>query len=178
MKALWKQLWLLCRLQGGPEDIPASLEVLLLIVMLNAGFSISLQMLAEPVAPETAVGMTGLALALDVLVLAGLLLFKAVKGRLVPTLTAIFGVDLLISLLAVPAVFMATQMDKSPWLSVSVFFQMLLMGWNLAVRGFIYHRTLRIGILQANMLSLTLFLLTVFLATRLFPELMPALPAS
>lgn len=178
MKELWSRLWLLCRLQGGPEGMPSSLDVLLLIVLLNAGFGISVQLLAEPVALETAVGMTLLALALDVLVLWGLLLFKSVKDRLVPTLTAIFGVDLLISLLALPAIYAGTHMDKTPWLAVAVFFQMLLMGWNLAVRGFIYHRTLRVGIFQANMLSLTLFLLTVFLGTRLFPELMPAMPAS
>jgi hypothetical protein len=50
----------------------------------------------------------------------------------------------------------------------------LLVGWNLGVRGFVYHRTLEIGIFQANMLSLTLFLLHIFLAAKLFPELLAA----
>lgn len=173
MKALWNRLWLLCRLQGGPEEIPSSLELLLLIVMVNTGLGIGVQLLAEPVPVEAAVGMSLLALGLDVAALAGLLAFKAVKQRFVSTLTAIFGVDLIISLLALPVVVAGSQLPKTPWLAVMVFFQMLLVGWNLAIRGFIYHRTLRLGIFQANMLSLTLFLLTVFLGTRLFPELLP-----
>jgi hypothetical protein len=163
-------------MQGEPEQIQSAWQALLLIVVLDVSFGIGLQMLGKPIEPMTAVGMTLLALVVDGLAIWGLLLFKTVKDRLLATWTAVFGTDLLLGLVSVPAVFMATYMDKSPWLPISILFQMLLLGWGLAVRGFIYHRTFRIGIFQANALSFTLFFLTVFLATRLYPELMPAMP--
>ncbi len=62
--------------------------------------------------------------------------------------------------------------EHSAMLGVVVFAQMLLVGWGLGVRGFVYHRALDVGIFQGNMLSLTLFFLNIFMVAKLYPELL------
>lgn len=175
MKTMWRDLWKLARLQGQPEKFEAIEQALLLVAVLSVGVSMSLQLASDKVTFSTATGMAALGLLVDGLVLWSLLAFKTVKDRWVSVLTSLWGVDFLLSLVAVPAVVMAVYMDKTPWLAVSVFFQMALLGWNLAARGFILHRNLRLGIIQANVLAFTLFLLTIFLATKLYPELLPTI---
>lgn len=178
MKVLWSQLWSVCRMSRGPEGLPHSLPVLLLVLLLDAGIGFGLQQIDGTATLQAAIGMTALAIALDALVLAALVFFKDVKERYVQSLTAIYGADFLMSLLSLPLVVAGLYLAKVPWLSVIVFAQMLLVGWSLGVRAFVYHRTLRVGVILANMLSFTLFLLTVFIALKLFPELVPAAAAS
>lgn len=175
MKTMWHDLWRLARLQGEPEKFVATPQLLLLLALLSAGMSTGMQLANDKLTLSTAVGMAALGLLVDGLVLWGLLQFKTVKERWVSVLSAMLGVDFLLSLVALPAVAMTIYLDKTPWLAVSVFFQMALLGWNLAVRGFIFHRNLRIGIIQANVLAFTVFLLTIFLATKLYPELLPTI---
>jgi hypothetical protein len=163
-------------MQGEPESVQGTWGALALIVVLDIALGFALQMLGKPLDPDMAISITLLGVLVDGFAIWGLLAFKAVKNRLMATWLAVFGTDLLLGLVSVPAAFMAVYMDHNPWLSVSIFFQMLLLGWGLAVRGFIYYRTFRIGIFQANVLSFTLFILTVFLATRFFPELIPVMP--
>lgn len=176
MKEVVSQLGLMCRMQGKPESFQVPVIALLVIVVLNAVFSISLQILGKPVEFATSIDIVMIGFLVDALAISGLLLFKSVKERLVSVMAAVFGADLILTLVAVPAILMVTYMDSTPWQAVSAFFQMVLLGWNLAVRGFIYHRNMRIGIIQANVLSFTLFLLTMFLITQLHPELISALP--
>lgn len=178
MKALWSSLWSICRMSRGPEELPQSLSLLLLVLMLGAGMGIGLQLLDKPDALQLALGVTALAIALDALVLGALVLFKQTQDRYVQGLTAIYGSDFLISLISLPLAVAGMYFSKVPWLPVLVFAQMLLVGWSLGVRAFIYHRTLRVGVLLANMLSLTLFLLTVFIIVKLFPELVPVATGS
>lgn len=173
MKAQWSLLWSICRMSRGPEELPPSLPLLVLMLLLGAGMGMGLQLLDKPEALQLALGVTALALALDALVLWALVLFKQTRERYVQGLTAIYGCDFLISLISLPLAVASLYFSKVPWLPVLVFAQMLLVGWSLGVRAFIYHRTLRVGVFLANGLSLTLFLLTVFIAVKLFPELMP-----
>ncbi len=174
MKELWSLLWSVCRMSRGPEELPRSLALLLLVLLLDAGMGIGLQLLDKPEALQLALGMAAVAITLDALVLWALVLFKQAQERYVQSLTAIYGCDFLLSIVSLPLAVAGLYFSKVPWLPVLVFAQMLLVGWSLGVRAFIYHRTLRVGVLLANMLSLTLFLLTVFIAVKLFPELVPA----
>jgi hypothetical protein len=177
MKPLWSLYWSVCQMRRGPEDMPHSAGLLVLVLLLDMALGIGIQWLSEPVSAVAAVGIVLLALALDALVLWALVLFKQRELRYVQSLTTIYGVDFMIGLLALPLVVITVAAGDTPWLVALVALQMLLVGWNLGVRGFVYHRTLDIGIFQASMLSLTLFLLHVFLAAKLFPELLAPAPA-
>jgi len=175
MAALWVLFWQLVRLRRGPEDIPYSVGLLALVITLDFFASVGGQLLAAPGRLQTAIGLTLLALTAEALVLFGLLRFKRLEARFVQALTGIVGVGLLLGLLAMPLTLLSHAVGpKSPVIGLVVVAQMLIVGWNLALRGFIYHRALNIGMLQGNMLSLALFMATVFLSVKLFPDLIPA----
>lgn len=174
MKALWTLFWSVCQLRRGPEDMPYSLELLLLVLVLDMMLGVGTQWLADPGLLQAGAAMVAIGTAMDALVLWALVHFKQVQLRYVQSLTAIYGADFMMGLFCLPLVAAALYLPKSPWLSVLVFAQMLLVGWSLGIRAFVYHRTLAIGVIQANMLSLTLMLLNIFITVKLFPELMPA----
>lgn len=175
MKALWSLFWQLCQLKRGPDDVPYSVQLLLLVALLDCALGIGGQLLAQPDRLRIAVSLTLLALAMDAIALWGLLAFKRLQARWVQALTAIVGIDLLLSLVALPLTLLSLVVEpKSFMIGIVVVTQMLLVGWNIGLRGFVLHRALNIGMLQGNMLSLMLFLLNVWLSIQLFPELLPA----
>lgn len=175
MKALWTLFWQLCQLRRGPEDVPYSVQLLALVALLDFALGVGGQLLAQPDRLRIAVSLTLLALVMDAVALWGLLAFKRLQARWVQALTAVFGIDLLLSLVALPLTLLSHVVEpKSFMIGIIVVSQMLLVGWNIGLRGFVLHRALNIGMLQGNMLSLALFLFNVWISVSLFPELVPA----
>lgn len=174
MNALWTLFWSVCLMRRAPEELPYSLPLLAAAALLALVLGISTQLLAGGTPVKVAVVTVLIAAVLDLLLLWALLAFKRQELLYVQALTAVFGVDFVLGLFAVPLVLAGRLLGDSPLVAVVVFGQMLLVGWNLGVRGFIYHRSARIGIFQGNMLALTLFLLNIFIAVKLFPELLAA----
>lgn len=174
MNALWTLFWSVCLMRRTPEELPYSLPLLATSALLALALGISTQLLAGGTPIKVAVVTVLVAAALDLLLLWALLAFKRRELLYVQAITAVFGVDFVLGLFAVPLVLAGRLLGDSPLVAVVVFGQMLLVGWNLGVRGFIYHRSAHIGIFQGNMLALTLFLLNIFIAVKLFPELLAA----
>ncbi|MDI1300587.1 MAG: hypothetical protein PSX71_01645 [bacterium] len=173
MKALWVRLWLLCRMRRGPEELPYSVSVLCLVLLLDMALGVGSQLPGHSAPLPVALAITLLAAGSDALVLWGLLRFKQRDARYVQSLTAIYGTDFLLGLLVLPLLGISLLLpEPGGWLALVVFAQMLVVGWGLGVRGFVYHRALDVGIFQGNMLSLTLFFLNIFMVAKLFPELL------
>lgn len=175
MKALWALFWAVCTMRRAPTGLPWSMPLLILVALLNIFLAIATQFLGGSAQPIPAVVTVLVAVGLDLVGYGLLLAFKRQELQYVQGLTATWGADLVLGLFAVPLALAGRLAGaESPLLGVVVFGQMLLVGWNLGVRGFIYHRSANVGIFQGNMLALTLFLLNVFIAFQLFPELFTA----
>ena len=172
MRALWALFWSVCRLQRGPEDVPWSVGLLVLVLTLDVVTGIFGDAVAEPSRLQAVAVLAVLAAALDALVLWVLLRFKQHGERFVQSLTTLYGVDLVLGLVALPVTLLGLWLPASPWLAAVVFAQMLLVGRNLGLRGFVFHRALAVSLLQGNMLALALFFLNIFFSVRLFPELL------
>ena len=69
MKALWTLFWQLCQLRRGPEDVPYSLQLLLLLGLLDVALGVGGQFLAQPDRLRIAVSLTLLALSMDAIAL-------------------------------------------------------------------------------------------------------------
>lgn len=174
MKALWTLFWQICQLRRGPEDVPYSVQLLVLLAVLDVALGIGGQLLASPDRLRIAVSLTLLAAVMDAAVFWGLLWFKRLQARWVQGLTTMFGIDLLLGLVALPLTLLSHVVEpKSVMIGLVVVAQMLLVGWNIGLRGFVFHRALNIGLLLGNMLSLALFMLNIFISIQLFPELVP-----
>lgn len=174
MRALWTLFWQICQLRRGPEDVPYSVQLLVLLAVLDVALGIGGQLLAAPDRLRIAVSLTLLAAVMDAAVFWGLLWFKRLQARWVQGLTTMFGIDLLLGLVALPLTLLSHVVEpKSAMVGLVVVAQMLLVGWNIGLRGFVFHRALNIGLLLGNMLSLALFMLNIFISIQLFPELVP-----
>jgi hypothetical protein len=175
MKALWALFWSVCQMRRAPAELPWSVPLLLLVMAANAGLGVAAQLLGGPTPPLPAVAVVLIALVLDVVAYGLLLVFKRQEMLFVQGLTATWGADFVLGLFSLPLALGARLAgEQSALTAVVVLLNLLLLGWNLGVRGFIYHRTAAIGIFQGNMLALTLYLLNVFIVFRLFPEILRA----
>lgn len=161
MATLFLILFRICRFHAGPEVLPASNTLLGVIMLVNGLVSWTAAMiLAQLITlPEDAAdqfseadlaAMTnaGLLFTRVVVNLAataalswGLLALTGLNARLTQTLTAIFGTDIILTILTLAALVVSSSLPM-------VIGQMATIGmlfWNIAVLGFIYHRAMDIS---------------------------------
>lgn len=173
MKALLALFWLVCRLRRSPEDLPYSISLLFWVLVLDMALGVGSLLLDQSTPWWVALVITLLSALSDALVLWALLRFKQRDTRYVQGLTAIYGCDFLLGLIVMPLLALSLQLPEHSFLlGVLALAQILVVGWSLGVRGFVYHRALDVGIFQGNMLSLTLFVLNIFMVAKIFPELL------
>ena len=171
MNAIWSLYFRASTLRCGPEDMPYSLPLLRMTLVLwlllqalgavlQTRFSVPQSLMAQVWLLAVLLGATWLLLA-----------FKGLSGRVVQTFTALLGVELVIGALALPLVMAARPLgdDALPlWLQVPY---LVLLCWNLGARGYILHRALQIGPFLAMALVLTLLMVSFALLAMLMPEL-------
>lgn len=178
IKTLWPLLWQILRFRRSPEDAPSSAPLMALVVILNLGVSIGAQALPGELPLQVAAGMPAISLAVELVALWLLLNFKAVGFRFTQTVTVIFGGDLLLTLLALPLIAVSLMLpEKSPLMAGLGVLNLVLVAWGIGFRAFVYHRSMNVGILLANMLVLSLILLSITLCTMAFPELLAKVQA-
>ena len=149
-----------------------------LVVILNLGVSVGAQILPGELPTPVAAGMPVISLSVELVALWLMLNFKSVGFRFTQTATVIFGGDLLLTLLALPLVGLSLMLpEKSPLLAGLGILNLVLVAWGIAFRAFVYHRSLNVGIILANMLVLSLMLLSITLCTMAFPELLAKVQA-
>ncbi len=178
IKTLWPLLWQILRFRRSPEDAPSSPALMALVVILNLGVSMGAQILPGELPAHVAAGMPAISLTVELVALWLLLNFKSVGFRFTQTVTVIFGGDLLLTLLALPLVGASMMLPQtSPLLAGLGILNLVLVAWGIGFRAFVYHRSLNVGIILANMLVLSLMLLSITLCTMAFPELLAKVQA-
>jgi len=124
-------------LQRGPQSLPASRELTLLVVAahLALGIVFSLVELALGVAVASALVGTLLMVA----VIQALLLIRGFSGRFHQTVTAMGGCELLIG---IPASLLTAWYYLAGQSDIAALFSLLLVGWSLAITSHIFHHAL------------------------------------
>lgn len=145
LKALGRAFFEICCLRRRPQDLPASGELLAVVLVGYALASMGLTMVFHPAAPALAAGAAECALvaALNY----ALLYLRSVPQRWLQTTTAMAGTGLLFTLFAIP-VFMLMDLAfpgavvARPALYGAVF---LLLAWNVAVMAHILRHALSLS---------------------------------
>jgi len=166
LKQFISPFWSICILQKGPQDLPTS--GLLLMVVFLLGFMLDLVNLSI-VLPETS-SLTLAALAATyalalVLSLSGMMWLMCYQARILPTLTALLGVSAMISFFALPILMIMQRNPDEPSL-----FGLFILGlnvWHLMVSAHILRFALSVSMLMSGVLALGYFLLG-FKITNLF----------
>lgn len=170
LKPLFALFWQLCRFQKGPQDVPYSPVLLVLLVLAEMALALSaMWWLQNRYLAEQALGMLVATGAWFVMVW-GLLRFKGFGARYIQVMTACLGTDLVISVIVLPLqVFMVTQKPEGGLAAVMLMALMLAFVWDILVKGRIYRAALGLGRLQANLLSISIWILVLLLSDSFLP---------
>lgn len=166
MQQLVKLFWDICRLQKGPQDVPAA--HVLFWLLLCAGFIVDLIIAVNFVDFQHAL----LLVPADTLalfgVVAGLLVILGYANRIIQTLTALIGTGLIFSLIRLPVMFIVRLVPQNAGLFG--FVEIIILVWSLVVIAHILRHALSIHLLLAGALAFGYFMLSYQLVNYLIPQ--------
>ncbi len=158
MSQIFLLLWRLCTFRAGPDAMPANNTLLGLIISLNALLSVSLYLLVNTATLLKAATLVSVSMAGTAGLVWLIMNLMEMGNRFPQTLMALFGVDILITLLT-GAVAMVTGTEEISAAGASLL--TLLMFWNLAIFAFIFHRALNIHIGFGFLLALFVVIFSI-----------------
>ena len=163
-----KHYVLMCLFMSGPDRLPGSPYSILF--SLFCYFLIGFSLVDEKRSYATIVVQIILELALLILVIYSALKWKGMLSRLTQSLSALLGVNMVISAASIPLYNVLTQdFSSDVELKRSVLnMTLLIVFWNLAVMSLILKRTLNINTALAAMISFNYFMVYQFLIIWLF----------
>lgn len=123
--------------RAGPEVLPKSQFLLTLIVGTHIVVYFA-GMRALDAAPGRAVSLALLDTVTQCVFFSALLLIMGFRARLVQTLTAVFGADIVLNLVSLPLAMMSAA--NPPEMSFPVLASILVLLWSLGVKGHILQR--------------------------------------
>lgn len=169
--------WQLCLLRTGPEQVPYSPALALLVLAGWIGVTLPLAFAQLPADGTRIFTFLVVNAVLAVVALALLLAVRGFGARLQQTVTAFFGTDLIFNVLSWPLVlpFAGVPLrDPAPAHVAALAAQLALLAWGLVVKGHILRSALEVPRLSGWLLAVAITLFTTALAGALFPDLMPA----
>jgi hypothetical protein len=162
--------WQMCLLRVGPEKVPANLPIvsMALGVYLVIAF-ISINVTRPSLTLGALVGSLLIGVLVEVGLVCSILWFKKFMGRVIPTLTSLFGTNaiILLFLMFINLFLMKSDVPALEMLAESAFW--VIFFWWMAIVGFIFHRAMEISIFQGVAIAFTLELLTNLASQALFP---------
>lgn len=171
MKPVFHLFWQLCRLQKGPQDVPYSPILLLLLVLALLSLSGLIVLLLDPDYLQYKMLGSGVAILSWGALLFVILRFKRAESRFVQTMTACMGTDLIISALGVPLQFGVMGLSQESLAGNLFRFALLgLIIWDILIKGRIYSAAMEVGRIQGNLLSLLIWLSVLSISYRFLPE--------
>ncbi|MFZ5724616.1 MAG: hypothetical protein ACOY33_13270 [Pseudomonadota bacterium] len=165
--------WNLCLLRTSPDQIPYSLPLAWLVFALWAAVALPL-VLSVPGLEGARVPLFLAATAgVEFVVVAVLLGTRGLGSRLLQTMTALLGADLVLNLLSWPMV-LPFAGERTPEAVAAAVGQLLLFGWSIAVKGHILRSALELPRFAAYMLAVAIAFGTMVAVGVLFPDLAAA----
>ena len=167
MKKLIEQFWSICLLRTAPQDLPASVTLTSLTVILYMATSFMMA------APQLPLGSSALAAFIDTLLMSSMS-YIMLWARLMPdrwrqTLTALAGSGTLLGAIAIPLVYWEAQAGGSS--QAALMPQMLLLAmllWNLAVIAHVLRHALSIAMVLGALLSTFYLYISIRIIRTLF----------
>ena len=164
MYALLRYFWAMCLLRKNPQDIPYSLLLLLLFLLVELAletvqFNLALTTRTDSQGSE--INPFQVVLVINAVSVFALFLICWVVGhrnRFVQTYTALLGVDILFSSIFL-AIFSVVISMPASWPLVSPLL-LLRVGWQLAVNAHIMRHTLSTGFMTGWFVALILMLIS------------------
>jgi len=159
MLYIFSLFWRIAQLKSGPENLPSSGFLLMVVTTANVVLSlvVSTSIGTQPAATVATTILTSLAA--QALIVYGLLALVGKPARLTQTLTAYFGCDLMLNLVigASIALMRLLSVDFMTTLALVIFF------WSILIFGHILRRAMEVHLAMTIALAFLLTLVTVAL---------------
>ena len=168
MKPILAVFWNICLLRRGPELVPTHPLFVGAVVVADvlASFFVGLRFAGADITPMQIATSTFVSIATLAAATWTALTLRGVIGRFPATITALFGCDLLFTLLAFATVSLVGGINSPVTMGVGA----LIGIWSIAVNGFILHRALNVtvfvGIFLAFSMATMAFVLSSAAAGR------------
>lgn len=159
----------ICLLRKGPQSVPQSHFLLLMVFIAGFVVNVSAGMILNEI--QVALGETLVMYSVLIAFSALLLRLRSQIARLVQTLTTLFACDLLLTLMQIPVRLLVPNLDKDNPGLTELFVVMLvnlLIIWYVAIQGHIFRHAMSSSMLQGVIVSVAMLLMTWQLADILF----------
>jgi hypothetical protein len=167
---LFRAFFDICRLRKGPQDLPASPELLSLSLLAYAIVVALLGMISRPAADAVGASLveTGLVAAINFALLA----LRRFEGRWLQTTTAMAGTGVLFTLFAMPlfAGLAGPGVAASPAQGVLYAGLLLLIVWNISVTAHILKHALSVPFAAAIVCAAAYAWVVAAAVSGMFPE--------
>ena len=140
MKALFNAFWLICLLKRGPQDLPASRELLGILLVVHLVSGVFLSIINYSFAQAVLVALLGTLIMVGMV--QGILALNRKGARLVQTLSAMAGCETLFGLVALP---ISLWFHSGEGKDGAVMLSLLVLGWSIAVSAHIFRHALSTG---------------------------------
>lgn len=166
---LFRAFFDVCRLRRGPQDIPASPELLTLSLLAYAATAAVLTVTSRPAVPALGAGVV------EALLIAGinfaLLALRRLDGRWMQTTTAMAGTGTLFTLAALPLFAGMAGTDGNGGVAALLYAALLLLLiWNVAVTAHILRHALSLPFPAALIVAAAYAWVIAAAITGMFPE--------
>lgn len=169
MKEIIALFWDICRFKRGPESVPSE-PVFVGLVFLSYCLT---TLVAIGVSPDLELSFFAALLVVVVTVTTTLgliwvlMFFKGLTNRFMPTVTALVGADVVLTVLGLPLILALEYLSFDGVTDLLGGLLILLMGWSIVVGGFIFHRALNMSLMQGSFISFCIMISSNYLASFL-----------
>lgn len=165
MAALFKVFWQIALLRKGPQVLPASRE--LMLVVLAAHWLLGVVLVVDTFSLDRALlsGLVGTLIL--VATVHGLLVLRHRHSRVTQTLSALAGCEVLLGLLMLPLLAMLHLGGGAQ--SMAALFWLLLIGWNVAIAAHIFRHALEVKQGLGLLFGVAYIILSMTLTSFLVP---------
>lgn len=155
-------------LKSTPQDLPhnKSLPVILALVYWASGILV----LSSTLDPSVLLESMTLSLVVMLVFVYGILHLFHFQVRFVQTFSAVIGVGLIFNLASWPLLaVLVDNSSSSSMVSTMSFAFLMLLSWEILVKAHIFKHALEVGMLNALLLSFSVFFISMTLSQLLFP---------
>ncbi len=177
-KVLFLAFFEICRLNKGPQDIPASKNLLTLCLVVYGLLSVQLTVFSQPIEKAVLAGI--LEVALIIIFSLALLQISGKIERWVQMVTALAGTGIIISILAIPLYFfigigIGTGIDEGDMVAsggvniLGLLFLTVLACWNICIMGHILRHAIGVNMFSGIILAISYLWIVYSFTSAIMP---------
>ena len=163
--------WQMCLLRQNPENLPSNRFNVGLILFLYVIIALLAVALTRPThSPFNIAGIVFIGISIQAALTWSVLAFKQLTQRFTATWASLLGTNSFMLVILVPVNLLLLNTENQSLILMADSISWVCLGWWLAIAGHIYHKAIKISLLQGSAIAFLTELLSVMVTVTLFPQ--------